>query len=259
MISLQKNHFGLAGFLWPSSVNSASRLLTSPSQKEDRIFQPKNHPNVVVSYINTFMSFWTFSTPSFFPRMIPSFIVGSWFCSTGVDAATLEWSPGDCPKKRIPGSTRNHTYSFQNAGFWMVPQPGSAVPSAVSEDEGLLEGTPGTPGSFPRDPAHHQTQLGFPTRLIHSSPDPTKVRVSDRNRASKQHQKNTWKGASQQIQAKERPLIPDKFPIQKGEFPHGYQCNVHGQFLRQSVTSRTSMDSISGPGFCTIKYPAYRP
>ena len=76
----------------------------------------------MVSYINTFIFifFRTFSTPGFFPRMIPSFIVGSWFCSTGVDAATLEWSPGACPKKRIPGSTRNHTFSFQNPGFWMV-------------------------------------------------------------------------------------------------------------------------------------------
>lgn len=115
-------------------------------------------------------------------------------------------------------------------------------------------------GSFPRNPVHHQTQLGFPTRLIHSSPDPTKVRVSDRNRASKQHQKNTWNGASQQIQAKERPLFSRQVSYSKGWVSHGYQCNVHGQFLRQSVTSRTSMDSISGPFcFCTIKYPAYRP
>lgn len=134
--------------------------------------------------------------------------------------------------------------------FWRVlPPPGSAVPSAVSEDEGLAgrnERTNATRGSFPRDPAHHQTQLGIPTRLIHSSPDPTKTLrfwargqdVEDISRGEKsafslgeksgaqtgtEHQnstqKNTWNGASQQIQAKERPLFPDKFPIEKGEFP----------------------------------------
>ena len=303
----------------------------------------------MVSYINTFIFifFRTFSTPGFFPRMIPSFIVGSWFCSTGVDAATLEWSPGACPKKRIPGSTRNHTFSFQNPGFWMVqnsqsqqcrglwnhaenrqlskstqkrkhwnwrikihslpmkhpfsnqpawlrnweknghvfsrrapPQPGSAVPSAVSEDEGLAgkeRNEPTQPeGSLKRDPAHHQTQLGFPTRLIHSSPDPTKMRkiflevksphflwVKSQGlrpepsikTAPKKHMKwcfttNPGKGTS----ANSRQVS-----YSKGWVSHGYQCNVHGQFLRQSVTSRTSMDSISGPGFCTIKYPAYRP
>ena len=113
---------------WPAEVAKFSQLpphqdyLLLPLKKEDRHFPTKKITKKRCGVLHQYISYFfaLSSTPSFFPRMIPSFIVGSWFCSTGVDAATLEWSPGHCPKKRIPGSTRNHTYSFQNPGFWMV-------------------------------------------------------------------------------------------------------------------------------------------